>query len=116
MTEIGGNDLFASAAVNHVGAITGTYFDEGFMSHGFLRAPNGTLITFDAPGAVYGTNAEAINALGLITGYYLDSTAALHGFLRTPQGRIMSFRCPRGGFRHAAVKPQRQRRHHRTGL
>jgi len=50
--------------MNPAGAITGTYFDEKFVSHGFLREPEGTLITFDARGAVYGTNAEATQRPG----------------------------------------------------
>ena len=31
--------------------ITGQYTDSGTVAHGYVRAPDGTFITFDAPGA-----------------------------------------------------------------
>jgi predicted membrane protein len=94
MTETGGNDVFAPGAMNPAGAITGTYFDENFVSHGFLRSSDGTLTTIDAPGAVYGTNAEAVSAVGVITGFYTDASFAVHGFLRSPDGAITTFDAP----------------------
>jgi hypothetical protein len=93
-TEIGGNDLFAPGAMTPAGTITGTYFDESFVSHGFLRTPDGSLTTFDVPGAVYGTNAEAINSLGAITGFYTDPNFVTHGFLRAPDGTLTTFDAP----------------------
>jgi hypothetical protein len=93
-TELGGNDIFAPGAMTPAGAITGIYFDEGFVSHGFLRTPDGSLTTFDIPGAVYGTNAEAINPLGAITGFYTDVNFVTHGFLRAPGGAITTFDAP----------------------
>src|SRR5947209_2459935 len=38
------------SSINKAGAITGTYYDASFLGHGFLRASNGTLTTFDVPG------------------------------------------------------------------
>lgn len=93
-TEIGGNDLFAPGATTPAGAITGTYFDENFVSHGFLRSSDGTLTTIDAPGAVIGTNAEAINPAGVITGFYFEDSFVGHGFVRGPDGTLTTFDVP----------------------
>jgi hypothetical protein len=38
---------------NPAGAITGLYDDASGVSHGFLRAPDGTITTFDVPGSTY---------------------------------------------------------------
>ena len=56
----------AAVAINPAGAITGSYYTEpnaAFEQHGFLRARDGTIITFDAPGVV-DTLAYAINPAG----------------------------------------------------
>jgi len=39
-------------AINQQGAITGFYADANNVNHGFVRAVDGTITTFDAPGAV----------------------------------------------------------------
>jgi hypothetical protein len=49
-----GGGTFPSS-INNAGAITGRYADAHNVNHGFLRSPEGKLITFDVPGA--GTNA-----------------------------------------------------------
>ena len=41
--------------INPAGAITGNYGDAGNVYHGFLRARNGTITTFDVPGAGAGS-------------------------------------------------------------
>src|SRR5437899_3069863 len=41
-------------SINPAGAITGSYSDV-IGGHGFVRAPNGALTTFDVPVAVQGT-------------------------------------------------------------
>jgi hypothetical protein len=68
--------------------------------HGYLRAPDGTIATFDAPGAgtgaTQGTYPSAITPTGIITGYYADAAFLLHGFLRGPGGTIVSFDAPGG--------------------
>jgi len=70
------------------GRIAGAYVDANNVNHGFLRAPDGTIITFDVPGvgtgAFQGTSPLGINAEGAITGYYIDASNVGHGFLRTP--------------------------------
>jgi hypothetical protein len=32
------------------GFVTGSYYDDALVQHGFLRAPDGTITTFDPPG------------------------------------------------------------------
>jgi hypothetical protein len=54
--------------------------------HGFLRAPDGTITTFDPPGAVHGTFPAGINPAGAITGSYTDANGFSHGFLGFPTG------------------------------
>jgi hypothetical protein len=81
-------------SINPAGVITGYYFDANFVAHGFLRAPNGTLTTFDPPG--YPNNTLAINSVGnslainpaaTITGSYVDNISGyVHGFLRVTTG------------------------------
>jgi hypothetical protein len=48
-----------------------------------------TYVTFDAPGALYGTRPGAISG-GNVTGNYEDASS-IHGFLRTPDGSIAAF-------------------------
>jgi hypothetical protein len=79
--------------------------------HGFLRTPDGRIITFEAPGAgsenvsgFYGTPGGvlggqgtypwSINAVGAIAGAYADGRSVLHGFLLTSEGEFISFDAP----------------------
>src|SRR5215470_3547321 len=60
--------------INPMGTITGDYLGADFTFHGFERAPNGTITTFDAPGAVNGTFPSAgITPNGTIAGSYADA-------------------------------------------
>src|SRR5260370_36173996 len=45
--------LEAVNGINPAGAITGWYFEANFVGHGFLRAPDGTITTFDPPGSTF---------------------------------------------------------------
>ena len=54
----------------------------------------GTFITFDAPGAVNGTNPSGINPAGVITGSFNDVNFVGHGFLRAADGIITTFDVP----------------------
>jgi hypothetical protein len=67
--------------INPSGAITGHYVDPSGATHGFLRARDGTITTFDAPDDVRGTYPQAINRAGSIAGYCCDEVTC-HGFLR----------------------------------
>jgi hypothetical protein len=74
--------------INNQGAITGQYIDASGVNHGFLRALNGTITTFDAPdagtGSGQGTIPSSPNPAGAITGFYIDANGVNHGFLRNP--------------------------------
>lgn len=57
------------------------------MNHGFVRASDGTITTFDVPGAGtlggQGTFPVSNDPSNGITGYYIDASGVSHGFLRT---------------------------------
>jgi hypothetical protein len=76
--------------INDSGAVTGNWatdpeFNAG--GHGFQRFADGTISTFDAPGAgtaqFQGTFPGAINNAGAIAGTVVDSNNVSHGFLLT---------------------------------
>jgi hypothetical protein len=102
MTPFSGNGTIASS-INPGGAIAGYFFDANVMSHGFLRAPNGTYKTFDAPGAGtipftgQGTYSENLNPGSEITGAVIDAGDVAHGFVRAPDGAITTFDAPGAG-------------------
>jgi hypothetical protein len=89
--------------VNAEGAITGYYADANWVYHGFLRAPDGKITTFDAPGAGAtpgdgeGTFPMGINADGTITGFLQDTNMLTHGFSRSPEGKFTTFDVPGEG-------------------
>lgn len=64
--------------------------DASNVNHGFLRSPEGTFITFAAPGAGrtrgsgFETFARSINGAGVIAGHYTDASNVNHGLLRVP--------------------------------
>ena len=89
--QVTGTGLFQgtnSANINAPGAIAGYTLDASNVYHGFLRARDGTITTFDAPGASTGSFEGTIpfsnNPVGVITGYYTDSSGVIRGFLRIP--------------------------------
>jgi hypothetical protein len=79
-----------AGSINDLGVIAGAYGDTNSVVHGFMRSADGTITTFDAPGAgtsgllVYGTAGFSINLSGVIAGTYTDPTSVIHGFLLTP--------------------------------
>jgi hypothetical protein len=58
--------------------------------HGFVRATNGTITTFNAPGTGTlgalgpGDFEMGINTAGTVVGYYLDAGSVFHGYLFVP--------------------------------
>src|SRR5208283_1186565 len=80
-------------AMNTAGAIAGSYIDSSGVSHGFVRAANGTITEFNAPSA-QGTLGLGINTAGVITGAYSDTSGVYHGFVRAANGTITSFDAP----------------------
>ena len=83
------------SCINASGAVTGFYEESDNSFHGFLRTPNGTIVTLDDPNGDSGTLATAINAAGVITGYAEDTkTGYLHGFVRSAGGTWSDFDPP----------------------
>ena len=80
-----GTGCFSDCTVglNDRGAITGVYIDTNFVYHGYLRSPEGKIVTVDPVGTTF-TFPDAINDLGSITGYYVDANGVYHGFLTIP--------------------------------
>ena len=68
-------------SLNDWGAITGIYIDANSVLHGYLRSPEGKIVTVDPVGSTY-TFPDGINDFGSITGYYIDANGVYHGFLR----------------------------------
>jgi uncharacterized membrane protein len=74
--------------INASGVVTGTYTDDVFQVHGFVRAAGGEVTTFDYPGIPSGTYPEGINDDGNVVGYWFDSQNNVHGFERTAAGKF----------------------------
>jgi hypothetical protein len=97
-TKPGDNNGTYPSSVNAGGVVTGAYQDANSVFHGFVRSPEGTFTTFDAPGAgtvaYTGTAPASINDRGVVTGSYYDATGFSHGFLRSPDGKFTTFDVP----------------------
>src|SRR5580704_19782986 len=76
--------------INPSGAITGFYIDSSNAAHGFVRAPDGAITEFDAPGSAGDTAAYGINPAGTIAGDDCSATKC-YGFLRSPKGHFTNF-------------------------
>ena len=98
-------------SINTAGVIAGTYMGAGNVIHGFVRAADGTITTFDDPyagtGALQGTASFSINDLGRITGVYADPNGMLHGYVAqfavTPQGQVANLQNTVGDFVSAGI-------------
>jgi hypothetical protein len=90
-------------ANNDLGVVVGYYTDANIVPHGFLRGPNGYIVSFDAPGAGLGygldqgTVAYSINDLGVIAGELQNSSYVYQGFVRYPDGSFTTFEAPGAG-------------------
>jgi len=94
-------------AINIFGFSVGNYMDNSanMVQHGMIRQPEGTLVTFDVPGAGinYGQGtgcpgcSVGLNQWGAIAGIYNDSNSVSHGFLRSPDGKFTTFDAPGAG-------------------
>src|SRR5438094_3856270 len=96
-----GTIVFSVDCLNPAGAISATSLDASDVYHGVLRAPDGTMTTFDAPGAgtgpFQGTLTFGINQAGTIEGDYIDPSDVSHGLLRASDGTITTFDVPGAG-------------------
>jgi hypothetical protein len=90
-----GTTTFWAQCVNPAGAMTGGYYDQTGAIHGYVRNPDGTFATFDAPGAGtgsgQGTYTWAINPAGTTAGASQDNNGVYHALLRTADGKITLF-------------------------
>jgi probable HAF family extracellular repeat protein len=75
-------------AINASGDVTGYYWDQAGIMHGFFSPVQGTLVNLTDPfanattnHAGYGTKPVAINAADQIVGDYWDVNGVSHGFL-----------------------------------
>lgn len=89
------------SSMNAEGDIAGAWTDANRVVHGFVRTVNGTLTSFDAPGAGTGfdegTLAVSISATGQVAGVYVDASGVSHGFVRSAEGNITTFDAPGAG-------------------
>jgi hypothetical protein len=77
--------------INPAGAITGWYADTSGLFHGFVRAPEGTVTTFDPRAPLLPLSGQVVCLLparpstpaGVITGYYSDASRRIS---RLPAG------------------------------
>src|SRR4030095_10940884 len=93
-----------AANINPSEAIAGRYIDSSDVTHGFLRARDGSLTTFDAPGAGtrpgQGTIVFAVaclNPAGAIAATSVDANNMFHGALRAPDATMTVFDVPGAG-------------------
>jgi hypothetical protein len=84
------------SGITPAGVVAGSYGILGNgVSHGFLRAKDGTIITIDAPGdSVVATSVSGINPAEMLTGYYSTPSINYHGFVRTRDGGFTTFDPP----------------------
>ena len=89
-----------AVAINDFGVIAGQFEDANITFHGFIRYPDGSFVTFNAPGAGavpgqgQGTLAYSLNLEGTTAGIYFDASGIQHGFVRSPFGKITGFDPP----------------------
>jgi hypothetical protein len=91
-------------SINDLGVIAGELQDSSYVFHGFVRYPDGSFTTFEAPSAgtasstacapFCGTDAVDINLEGTTAGFYVDGEGVYHGFVRSNLGEITSFDPP----------------------
>jgi hypothetical protein len=79
--------------INSVGQVVGVYTTNTNprVSYGYIRQPDGTLISILPQGATSAT-ALAINDNGVVAGIWYNSAG--HGYVRDPAGNITAFDAP----------------------
>lgn len=78
------------SGITPAGEIAGGYSDANCVFHAFVRAKDGTFITFDPPGSVF-TDSSGINPEGTVTSFYIDAGSVLHGYVRAKDGTFTLF-------------------------
>ncbi len=67
------------------------------MLHGFVRAVDGKITTFEAHSQARVTGAFSFNAAGDITGTYSEPSGVFLGFVRAPNRNVTTFKAPGAG-------------------
>lgn len=79
-------------AVNSSMVSSGSYTDSSNNNHGFVRASNGTITTFDVDGPMSQTTPDWMNDNSVVIGDYIDQgTGADNGFALALDGRLITF-------------------------
>jgi hypothetical protein len=78
-------------AVNSLMVSSGYYTDSSNNNHGFGRASDGTIASFDVDGPMSQTTPTWMNNNGVIVGNYIDQgTGAENGFALAPDGSLIT--------------------------
>jgi hypothetical protein len=91
-----GTYMASQEGLSAEGAVAGWYIDANGVSHGYVHAADGTITTFDAPGAGTGANQGtfAYGVTPAIPGVYYDASNILHGFVRSESGDFTAIDVP----------------------
>ncbi len=88
------------------GIIVGYYSDANGLSHGFVRAADGTITPFDAPGAGaasgQGTSLTGIAFKGEAVGQFIDPNNVRHGVLLHVNGSTVTLSAPNASDTYAS--------------
>jgi hypothetical protein len=84
-----GSIYTTARSISH-GAVAGFFQDNQGRYHGFLRAPDGSMTTIDAAGAV-NTYGASVDESARVTGFYATADGTDHGFLRFSDGTFATF-------------------------
>jgi predicted membrane protein len=88
--------------MNGSGVVVGDYTDVNNVLHGFVRAADGSITSFDPPGSTL-TEPGGINDNGTVAGTYSGAIGAYVGFVRTASGEYTTFSVLPTGFGTVAV-------------
>jgi probable HAF family extracellular repeat protein len=95
LIDVPGSQHTSPVSIDNLGRIVGEYQDAAGAFHGFVRDPDGSFTTVDAPQATGGTALTAINDRGQILGGYVDAGGAIHIF-QLEDGKFTPIDPPRG--------------------
>jgi hypothetical protein len=90
-----GSIYTVAAGINTSGTVAGYYEDSTGVTHGFLRASDGTITAFDPKGST-STGVGSINDNGDVAGWYRDSSGTYFNFVRASDGTVTKFKATDG--------------------
>jgi len=79
-----------ATGINTAGAVAGYYMDSNYATHGFLRAPDGTITTIDPKGSNL-TEVTAVNDTGDVAGFYRNASGIYYSFVLAADGTFTKF-------------------------